>query len=80
MTGGYVYRGTKIPQLDGWYVYGDYQTRRLWAVREDVDRGEHEVVALGEVAGPLASFAEEPDGELLLLCFDGRIYRMVPKG
>ena len=26
---------------------------------------------------PIASWAEEPNGELLMLCFDGRIYRMV---
>jgi len=36
------------------------------------------VLELGRGPGPLMSFAEEPDGELLLLCGDGRIHRMLP--
>ena len=76
VTGGYVYRGTKLADLDGCYVYGDFATFRLWAVKEDRKGGNHEVRALGKVPGQLSSFAEEPDGELLVTCFDGRIYRL----
>ncbi len=35
------------------------------------------MIEIGKAPAPLASFAEEPDGELLALCFDGRIYRLV---
>src|SRR5207245_2769640 len=31
VTGGYVYRGRKFPELSGAYVFGDWETRRLWA-------------------------------------------------
>ena len=31
VTGGYVYRGSALPELRGWYVYGDYCTGRIWA-------------------------------------------------
>ena len=76
VTGGYVYRGSKHADLDGCYVYGDFATFRLWAVKEDRAGGNHVVRDLGKVPAQLSSFAEEPDGELLVTCFDGRIYRL----
>ena len=33
ITGGYVYRGTSLPELSGAYIYGDYQTGIIWALR-----------------------------------------------
>ncbi|MFM1872470.1 MAG: Soluble aldose sugar dehydrogenase YliI precursor, partial [Planctomycetota bacterium] len=35
ITGGHVYRGSKIPGLQGWFVYGDFMTLRMWACKED---------------------------------------------
>jgi glucose/arabinose dehydrogenase len=81
ITGGYVYRGQKIQGLQGWYVYGDFMTLRMWACREDRQGGKHAVVTLAGAPQQVASFAEEPDGELLLAGFDGkkgRVYRLVP--
>lgn len=80
VTGGYVYRGNALPPLQGAFVYGDFAFMSTWAVHEDRDGGEHRVHVLGKAKAPIASYAEEPDGELLLLCFDGRIYRMAPAG
>jgi glucose/arabinose dehydrogenase len=77
VTGGYVYRGKALPALRGAFVYGDFAFMNTWAVHEDRDGGEHKVTKLGKAKGPIASWGEEPDGELLMLCFDGRIYRMV---
>jgi glucose/arabinose dehydrogenase len=34
VTGGYVYRGTRYPAMRGWYMCGDYESRRLWALRQ----------------------------------------------
>jgi glucose/arabinose dehydrogenase len=81
ITGGYVYRGKKIAGLDGWFVYGDFMTLRMWACKEDRQGGAHAVVRLAGAPQQVASFAEEPDGELLLAGFDGRqgkVYRLVP--
>ena len=33
VTGGYVYRGKKFPELVGAYIFGDWETRRIWAAR-----------------------------------------------
>src|SRR5262249_61322854 len=35
MPGGRVYRGPRLPELDGVYVYGDWSTGRIWGVRHD---------------------------------------------
>jgi glucose/arabinose dehydrogenase len=81
ITGGHVYRGSKIPALQGWFVYGDFMTLRMWACKEDRAGGKHEVVTLTRAPQQVASFAEEPDGELLMTGFRGRegqIYRLVP--
>ncbi|MFX0113107.1 MAG: PQQ-dependent sugar dehydrogenase, partial [Candidatus Hodarchaeota archaeon] len=32
ITGGYVYRGTKLPHLQGYYIFGDFMSGRLWAL------------------------------------------------
>ncbi len=80
ITGGYVYRGKRIPDLRGVYVYGDYDSGRIWGVR--YEKGK--VTATGELidvkqSGKLniASFAEDRDGEILILAFDGRIHQLV---
>lgn len=38
VTGGYVYHGKKFPELQGAYIFGDWETRRIWAARFDGDR------------------------------------------
>ena len=81
VTGGHVYRGKSLPALAGHFVYGDFVTLRVWAVREDREHGRHEVVTLPRAPLPISSFAEEPDGELLVVGWDkkaGAIFRIVP--
>jgi glucose/arabinose dehydrogenase len=81
ITGGYVYRGKAIPQLEGWFVYGDFMTMRMWACKEDRAGGKHAVVTLARAPQQVSSFAEEPDGELLFTGFEGKngkVGRLVP--
>ena len=82
ITGGYVYRGKKIPALRGAYVYGDYKTGTVWAFRQSGGK----VTEYGQLVGPnpirfVASFAEDQAGEQYLLGFEGkgRIYRLEAK-
>ncbi|MGE3175383.1 MAG: sorbosone dehydrogenase family protein [Planctomycetota bacterium] len=78
VTGGHVYRGALLPGLQGCYVYADFATFRIWAVREDRTGGAHEVREIGRAPSQVSSFAEEPSGELLITCFDGSVYRLEP--
>ena len=82
MTGGYVYRGAKMPWLQGTYLYGDYVSGHVGAFRV-VDGAKTEYRDLTAEISPnrrlvaLVSFGEDADGELYILCLDGRLYRVV---
>ena len=76
VTGGYVYRGSSLPSLYGAYVYGDYCSGRIWALRHDGDEvTEHMQIVDSGLRIP--SFAEDAAGDLYVLSFDGTIYRLV---
>ncbi|MFO0889509.1 MAG: PQQ-dependent sugar dehydrogenase, partial [Isosphaeraceae bacterium] len=69
ITGGLVYRGRQSPELFGAYVFGDWETRRLWAARFD----GNSVREMPEIARPsvrFVAFAENRDGELYFLDHD----------
>lgn len=77
ITGGYVYRGSSVPELEGAYVHGDYVTGFVWAAwwnGRQIER--HQLIGL--VPG-VSSFGEDRDGELLATSFDGKIYRFVSR-
>ncbi|MFO0889268.1 MAG: PQQ-dependent sugar dehydrogenase [Isosphaeraceae bacterium] len=83
ITGGHVYRGKALPALSGVYIYGDYDSGRVWGLR--YDSASRKLLENGELIDlaknpklNIASFAEDPDGELFILAFDGRIHRLVP--
>jgi putative heme-binding domain-containing protein len=77
VTGGFVYRGKKFPELDGAYIFGDWETRRIWGVTV---KG-NEIGQRRELVEPtvrIVDFAEDHDGELYLLDHDdGTIHTLV---
>ena len=76
ITGGYVYRGARLPSLVGAYVYGDFCSGKIWALRyEDGAVAEHRLLVDSSL--DLAAFGEDPAGELYMLSFDGSIYRFI---
>jgi glucose/arabinose dehydrogenase len=81
ITGGLVYRGRKLPELNGAYLYADYVSSRLWALWYDDAKGR--VVANRPIKIPpvsILSFGEDEKGEayFLALSSNGRgIYRFV---
>jgi hypothetical protein len=77
VTGGYVYRGTEIPELVGAYVFGDFCNGRLEAfiLRDGRAEGHRE---LGPLVSNLASFGEDANGELYALSLSGQVFRLVP--
>lgn len=80
VTGGYVYHGSTLPRLRGWYVYADFCTGAIWAFdTTGAAPGSSPTVTTLRGRGPsVASFAEDLAGELYFLAFDGRIYRLAP--
>jgi glucose/arabinose dehydrogenase len=74
VVGGYVYRGTQMPELRGWLVYGDFCSGKIWAVNV-ADSGDP--VPLVDTNKSITSFFELPNGELLILGFDSTIHRLV---
>jgi glucose/arabinose dehydrogenase len=68
MTGGHVYRGKRVPALEGLYLYGDYVSGTMWALRYDREQKrvtENHVVRQGGV--PIYSFGEDGNGEVYFL-------------
>ncbi|TML60787.1 MAG: PQQ-dependent sugar dehydrogenase [Actinobacteria bacterium] len=77
VTGGYVYRGARIPALRGAYLYGDFCTGRIEAVRQSGGRVV-ERARLPLQASQLSSFGEDQAGELYVLSLDGTVARVDP--
>jgi glucose/arabinose dehydrogenase len=78
ITGGYVYRGTKIPSLRGAYVYADFQVGTIWGLRyANGQLTADDVLVPENPSRNISSFAEDRDGELYVIAFDGNIYEFV---
>ncbi len=75
VTGGFVYRGTAIPELAGSYVFADYCVGSLTALEQ---RGDAVVAHdLGLQVGEVTSFGEDVDGEIYVLSRQGTISKLV---
>ncbi|TWU15753.1 Quinoprotein glucose dehydrogenase B precursor [Allorhodopirellula heiligendammensis] len=80
VTGGSVYRGKDTPVLDGYYLYGDYVSGRLWAMK--IDPASKKVLENRTIAWeqlPVFTFGETESGEVLMstMMGGGRIYKFV---
>ncbi|MCC5887992.1 MAG: PQQ-dependent sugar dehydrogenase [Gammaproteobacteria bacterium] len=71
VTGGYVYRGSRLPALIGAYVFGDFVTGDVWALRRSGD--DIDIEHLGAVPS-LASFGEDAQGELYAISLNGTLH------
>jgi hypothetical protein len=76
VTGGYVYRGSGVPDLAGWYVFGDFVTGRLFAIPADSEPGTLPET-LQETGLAIAAFGESVDGELFIVNYGGSIHQIV---
>lgn len=78
ITGGAVYRGKATPELDGYYLYGDYVSGRLWALKYDAASkkvSENRPIAWAQL--PVFTFGQTDSGEVLMttMTSGGRIYK-----
>lgn len=77
ITGGYVYRGQAIPELQGAYIYTDFCNGTIYALALDAEGQVAQDVDTGlEVEQPV-SFGQGPDGELYVLSLTGDIFRII---
>ena len=77
ITGGYVYHGSRLPELQGSYIYGDFDNGKIWALRHDGLK----VVSHRELVDTtlkIASFGEDQSGEIFIVDYNGTLQRLVP--
>ena len=77
VTGGYVYRGGAIPQLEAVYLFGDYCTGRMWAMYRDPDLN-WQAEEFANTGMAISSFGEDEIGEIYVVDYSGIIYRIDP--
>ena len=77
VTGGYVYRGTAIPDLQAAYLFGDYCSGRIWASYRDSQLQWHTNEFLNTNM-QISSFGEDEQGEIYIVDYAGRLYRLDP--
>ena len=79
VIGGPVYRGAKLPGLVGSFIYGDYITGTIWAVRPDKDNS-YSHSTLVDTDQRIVSFTQGGGGELYVLDYDftGQVYELLP--
>ncbi len=81
ITGGYVYRGSAIPDLQGAYFFGEYCSNQIWSFRWDGGGGitnlEDRTSELAPNAGSIAaisSFGEDANGNLYVCDLGGEVF------
>ena len=83
ITGGYVYRGSGIPGLEGTYFFADYCSDTIWSfkyvggtVTEFTDRTTELVPDVGSITN-ITSFGEDGAGELYIVDHGGEIFKVL---
>ncbi|MEZ6106262.1 MAG: PQQ-dependent sugar dehydrogenase [Pirellulaceae bacterium] len=75
ITGGNVYRGTRIEALSGRYVYGDYVSGKLWSLAYDAETKEVDVQDIDcDESIAVITFGEDEAGEIYFSDAGGRIF------
>jgi glucose/arabinose dehydrogenase len=80
ITGGYVYRGCAIPELDGEYFFGDYCSGAIWSIRQAggvVTDTTDWTSILSPTGISISSFGEDYFGELYVCDLGGDVYKIV---
>ena len=77
ITGGHVYRGSGVPELQGQYIYADFVTGRIWGLTYN-GPGDIENTLLLASNENVSSFGVDEAGELYICSFGGGIFRFRP--
>lgn len=75
ITGGVTYQGSKFPELQGAYVYGDYGTGKIWQARYDGEQiSDHREIA--DTPYQILGFGLDPAGEIVFVDYAGPVYTL----
>ena len=77
VTGGLVYRGRRLPELVESYLYADFISGNVWALRWDGKKvtANHKIARTSLL---ISAFGEDEAGEAYFTAFDGFVYRFRP--
>jgi glucose/arabinose dehydrogenase len=78
VSGGYVYRGTLLPNLVGVYFYGDFGSGTIWSLYRDAAGTWQNTVFKQNTGNAISSFGQDEDGELYVVNYSGTILRFEP--
>lgn len=78
ITGGYIYNGSENPSLKGAYIYGDFISGRVWALKKSED-GQIKNKELLDTDLMISSFGLDENGELVIVDFNGKLYKLIEK-
>ncbi|NPV89291.1 MAG: glucose sorbosone dehydrogenase [Firmicutes bacterium] len=76
VTGGYVYYGSKTPSLKGAYIYGDFGSGMIWALRLGTDLKPDNRLLIDSKLN-ISSFGVDQNNELYIVDYSGKIYRLL---
>ena len=74
---------SKVPELDGYYIYADYVSGRFWALKYDADSAEvkenREIPKPANEDFPIMTFGTDEMGEVYCGDAFGKMYRFEAK-
>jgi uncharacterized repeat protein (TIGR03806 family) len=76
ITGGFVYRGSLLPDLYGAYIYGDYCSGNIWALRYDGAHVTESHLLVSQSGLNISSFGEDSAGELYIVNLGGTLHQL----
>jgi uncharacterized repeat protein (TIGR03806 family) len=79
VIGGYVYRGSALPKLDGRYLLSDCTNGKIWASADERGHGPLEELFTSPFI-EVVTFGEDRDGEVYFGGTGGQVYRLEPSG
>lgn len=74
VTGGYVYRGQRRPELLGQYIYADYCSRKVWRLKYENGQVTGDSL-IASAPSSVYSFGTDQNNELYLCGSNGVVYR-----
>jgi hypothetical protein len=87
VTGGYRYRGSAIPAIEGLYFFGDFCTGRTWTIgwngvsATNFTDQTANLAPVGFTLSNITSYGQDNDGELYIVdSSGGEIFKIVPTG